>query len=242
MASGKGGKKDPITSSKREASDPRSVCKLNQLHRIIRTRTRMRVSQSACVAVAAGLVYLMGEILEGSKAAAEEEGKKKILPKHINLAICKDEELGHVGHDWLIKGGGVKSAVSHDLQSSKRGKQTVFCYIKDRNVIRGVEREYQQCNMSGKTLKHFAIDSINENNLSPQEISTDNFQFSAKIIPKIISWDGIRLQIPINVEVYIYSIALKKTLKLNNEESWERASIGVIKRAKIHEEPTYHYK
>ncbi|KAK1347780.1 histone H2A [Hamiltosporidium tvaerminnensis] len=124
MASGKGGKKDPITSSKREASDPRSVCKLNQLHRIIRTRTRMRVSQSACVAVAAGLVYLMGEILEGSKAAAEEEGKKKILPKHINLAICKDEELGHVGHDWLIKGGGVKSAVSHDLQSSKRGKQS----------------------------------------------------------------------------------------------------------------------
>ncbi|TBU02646.1 hypothetical protein CWI39_1113p0010 [Hamiltosporidium magnivora] len=34
----------------------------------------------------------------------------------------------------------------------------MFCYIKDRNVIRGVEREYQQCNMSGKTLKHFAID------------------------------------------------------------------------------------
>ncbi|TBU12740.1 hypothetical protein CWI38_0647p0040 [Hamiltosporidium tvaerminnensis] len=53
-----------------------------------------------------------------------------------------------------------------------------------------------------------------------------------------------------NVEAYIQSIVLKKTVEtisfdrrrglesgLNADESWERASMGVIIRAKMHEEP-----
>ncbi|KAK1350794.1 hypothetical protein LUQ84_000074 [Hamiltosporidium tvaerminnensis] len=74
-----------------------------------------------------------------------------------------------------------------------------------------------------------------------------------------MTWDGIvtkyhkshlkRLEIHMNVEAYIQSIELKKTVKtisfnrrrglesgLNAEESWERASICVIMRAKMHEE------
>ncbi|TBU08618.1 hypothetical protein CWI36_0115p0030, partial [Hamiltosporidium magnivora] len=60
-----------------------------------------------------------------------------------------------------------------------------------------------------------------------------------------------RLEIPTNLEAYIQSIVLKKTVEtisfdrrrglesgLNAEESWERASIGVIMRAERHEEPT----
>ncbi|TBU07412.1 hypothetical protein CWI36_0278p0010, partial [Hamiltosporidium magnivora] len=60
-----------------------------------------------------------------------------------------------------------------------------------------------------------------------------------------------RLEIPMNVEAYIQSIVLKKTVEtisfdrqrrlesgLNAEESWERASMGVIMRAEMHEEPT----
>ncbi|KAK1350996.1 hypothetical protein LUQ84_000267 [Hamiltosporidium tvaerminnensis] len=73
-------------------------------------------------------------------------------------------------------------------------------------------------------------------------------------------WDGIvtkyhkshlkRLEIPINIETYIQSIVLKKTVEtisfdrrrglesgLNAEESWERASMGVIMRSEMHEEP-----
>ncbi|KAK1351136.1 hypothetical protein LUQ84_000408 [Hamiltosporidium tvaerminnensis] len=76
-----------------------------------------------------------------------------------------------------------------------------------------------------------------------------------------MTWDGIvtkyhkshlkRLEIPMNVEAYIQSIVLKKTVEtisfdrqrglesgLNAEESWERASMGVIMRAEMHEEPT----
>ncbi|TBU10492.1 hypothetical protein CWI38_1722p0020 [Hamiltosporidium tvaerminnensis] len=76
-----------------------------------------------------------------------------------------------------------------------------------------------------------------------------------------MTWDGIvtkyhksyikRLEIPMNVEAYIQSIVLKKTVEtisfdrrrglesgLNAEESWERASMGVIMRSEMHEEPT----
>ncbi|KAK1350787.1 hypothetical protein LUQ84_000067 [Hamiltosporidium tvaerminnensis] len=73
-----------------------------------------------------------------------------------------------------------------------------------------------------------------------------------------MTWDGIvtkyhkyhlkRLEIPMNVEAYIQSIVLKKTVEtisfdrrrglesgLNAEESWERASMCVIMRAEMHE-------
>ncbi|TBU13695.1 hypothetical protein CWI38_0359p0020 [Hamiltosporidium tvaerminnensis] len=87
------------------------------------------------------------------------------------------------------------------------------------------------------------------------------YKCSVEIIPYVMTWDGIvtkyhkshikRLEIPLNVEAYIQSIALKKTVEtisfdrrrglesgLNAEESWERASMGVILRAEMHEEPT----
>ncbi|TBU13251.1 hypothetical protein CWI38_0488p0010, partial [Hamiltosporidium tvaerminnensis] len=86
------------------------------------------------------------------------------------------------------------------------------------------------------------------------------YKCSVEIIPYIITWDGIvtkyhktylkRLQIPINVEAYIQSIVLKKTVEMisfyrrrgiesgpNAEESWERASLSVILGAEIHKQP-----
>ncbi|KAK1349666.1 hypothetical protein LUQ84_001318 [Hamiltosporidium tvaerminnensis] len=76
-----------------------------------------------------------------------------------------------------------------------------------------------------------------------------------------MTWDGIvtkyhkshikRLEILMNVEAYIQSIVLKKTVEticfhrrrglesgLNDEESCERASMGVIMRSEMHEDPT----
>ncbi|TBU07420.1 hypothetical protein CWI36_0277p0020, partial [Hamiltosporidium magnivora] len=86
------------------------------------------------------------------------------------------------------------------------------------------------------------------------------YKCSVEIIPYVMTWDGIvtkyhkshlkRLEIPMNVEAYIQSIVLKKTVEtisfdrrrglesgLNAEESCERASMGVIMRAEMHEEP-----
>ncbi|TBU12858.1 reverse transcriptase [Hamiltosporidium tvaerminnensis] len=86
------------------------------------------------------------------------------------------------------------------------------------------------------------------------------YKCSVEITPYVITWDGIvtkyheshlkRLEMPMNVEAYIQSIVLKKTVEtisfdrrrglesgLNAEESWERASMGVIMRSEMHEEP-----
>ncbi|TBU11836.1 hypothetical protein CWI38_1019p0020, partial [Hamiltosporidium tvaerminnensis] len=75
------------------------------------------------------------------------------------------------------------------------------------------------------------------------------YRCSVEIIPYVMTWDGIvtkyhkshlkRLEIPMNIEVYIQSIVLKMTVEtisfdrrrglesgLNAEESWERASMG----------------
>ncbi|TBU20148.1 hypothetical protein CWI38_0125p0030, partial [Hamiltosporidium tvaerminnensis] len=87
------------------------------------------------------------------------------------------------------------------------------------------------------------------------------YKCSVEIIPYVMTWDGIvtkyhkshlkRLEIPMNVEAYIQSIVLKKTVEtisfdrrrglesgLNAEESWERASMGVIMRSEMHDEST----
>ncbi|TBU09517.1 hypothetical protein CWI39_0065p0050, partial [Hamiltosporidium magnivora] len=80
------------------------------------------------------------------------------------------------------------------------------------------------------------------------------YKCSVEIIPYVMTWDGIvtkyhkshlkRLEIPMNVEAYIQSIVLKKTVEtisFDHEEdlkSWERASMGVIMIAEMHEEPT----
>ncbi|TBT96629.1 hypothetical protein CWI39_3542p0010 [Hamiltosporidium magnivora] len=87
------------------------------------------------------------------------------------------------------------------------------------------------------------------------------YKCSVEIIPYVMTWDGIvtkyhklhpkRLEIPMDVEAYIQSIVIKMTVEtisfdrrrglesgLNAEESWERASMGVIMRAEMHEEPT----
>ncbi|TBU08568.1 hypothetical protein CWI38_2244p0020 [Hamiltosporidium tvaerminnensis] len=68
------------------------------------------------------------------------------------------------------------------------------------------------------------------------------FKCGVEIIPYEMTWDGIvtkyhnshlkRLEIPMDLETYIYSIS-----GLNAEESWERASMGVIMRSEMHEEP-----
>ncbi|TBU13663.1 hypothetical protein CWI38_0368p0030 [Hamiltosporidium tvaerminnensis] len=81
------------------------------------------------------------------------------------------------------------------------------------------------------------------------------------IISYVMTWNGIvtkyhktyvkRLEIPMNVEAYIQSIVLKKTVETiffvrqkgleseqNGTESWEKTSMGVIMRTEMHKEPT----
>ncbi|TBU11755.1 hypothetical protein CWI38_1052p0010 [Hamiltosporidium tvaerminnensis] len=87
------------------------------------------------------------------------------------------------------------------------------------------------------------------------------YRCSVEIIPYVMAWDGIvtkyykshlkSLEIPMNVEAYIQSLVLKNRAETisfnrrrrhesgsNSEESWERASMGIIMRSEVHEEPT----
>ncbi|TBT99547.1 hypothetical protein CWI36_1937p0010, partial [Hamiltosporidium magnivora] len=76
------------------------------------------------------------------------------------------------------------------------------------------------------------------------------YKFSVEIIAYVMSWDGIvtkyhkmyvkRLEVPMNVEAYIQSIVLKKTVETISFDRRRglEASIGVIMRAEMHEEPT----
>lgn len=123
MAQGKGGKADPHVAGKGEEQG-KSIVKLGQIKRIMKDRTRMRVSKEALVAVAACVVYLIGEIVDGSKNVAHTDGKKKIMPKHINNAIYNDSELRFLGYNWVIKNGGMKSSiVLGDLPGSNKPMQ-----------------------------------------------------------------------------------------------------------------------
>lgn len=123
MAQGKGGKADPHVAGKDEEQH-KNIVKLSQIKRIMKDKTRMRISKDALVAVSACVIYLISEITDGSKNVANADGRKKIMPKHINNAIYNDTELNFIGHDWLIKNGGMKSSIvpGGDLPgTSKKG-------------------------------------------------------------------------------------------------------------------------
>ncbi|OAG32026.1 histone H2A [Nematocida displodere] len=115
MGTGKG-KKDPA-SAKKASSSSKVIFKPAQLHRILRDKTKMRVSHKAIIAIAALLEYILGEIVEGAKVICDEEGKRKVVSKHISLSIRKDNELNNFGRNWLIKEGGVCPTAQMETKS-----------------------------------------------------------------------------------------------------------------------------
>ncbi|EIJ87423.1 histone H2A [Nematocida parisii] len=104
MVVGKG-KKDPASAKKVNQTKP--VFKTAQLHRMVRDKSKMRVSHKAIIAIGSVTEYTLGEIIEASKLICDEENKRKIVSRHLAIAIRKDEELYSLGRNWLIKEGGV---------------------------------------------------------------------------------------------------------------------------------------
>jgi len=115
MGTGKG-KKDPA-SAKKASNSSKVIFKPAQLHRILRDKTKMRVSHKAIVATSVLLEYVLGEIIEAAKLICDEENKRKIVSRHVSLAIRKDEELNMLGRCWLIKEGGVCPAAGAESKN-----------------------------------------------------------------------------------------------------------------------------
>jgi len=65
-----------------------------------------RVGAGAPVYLAAVLEYLTAEILELAGNASRDNKKKRVIPRHVQLAVRNDEELNKLlGHVTISQGG-----------------------------------------------------------------------------------------------------------------------------------------
>ncbi|RVD91958.1 histone H2A [Tubulinosema ratisbonensis] len=119
MASTKGaGKRDPAAKS--EEFDVKSAIKMSHVKRVIKNKTRRKTSKVACHAVAIAVYVIIKEIVIGAMEAADLEHKKKILPKHINLAMHKDADLVKISSGVLVRSGGVSNVIPPEMLRRKQ--------------------------------------------------------------------------------------------------------------------------
>ncbi|NXJ75542.1 H2AL protein, partial [Trogon melanurus] len=74
-----------------------------------------RIGPGAAIYLAAVLEYLSMEILELAGNAAQDNKKKRILPRHIQLAVRNDEELNKLFSGVTIAQGGVLPNIHSQL-------------------------------------------------------------------------------------------------------------------------------
>ncbi|TBU00162.1 hypothetical protein CWI36_1726p0020, partial [Hamiltosporidium magnivora] len=134
-----------------------------------------------------------------------------------------DNEYSEIRVDTRIKTG-VKN---------RNNRPDIFILDKKKNKITLIEVAIT----SQDSLQIVETEKLRKYDLLANELGLI-YKCSVEIIPYVMTWDGIvtkyhkshlkRPEIPMNVEAYIQSIVLKKT----------RASMGVIMRSEMHEEPT----
>ena len=93
---------------------------VGRVHRHLRVgRYAARIGAGAPVYLAAVLEYLSAEILELAGNASRDNKKKRIIPRHIQLAIRNDEELNKLLGGVTIAAGGVLPNLHKELLPSK---------------------------------------------------------------------------------------------------------------------------
>lgn len=89
---------------------------VGRCHRLLRNgRYAERIGAGAPIFLAAILEYLTAEILELSGNASLDNSRKRITPRHLQLAIRGDEELSSVLSKVLILNGGVIPHIEEKL-------------------------------------------------------------------------------------------------------------------------------
>jgi len=64
------------------------------------------VGSEAPVFMAAVMEYLCAEILEIAGEICKESGKQRLMPRHIELAVRDDDDLGRHFQNKTVAGGG----------------------------------------------------------------------------------------------------------------------------------------
>ncbi|KAH7982341.1 histone H2A-beta, sperm [Rhipicephalus sanguineus] len=89
---------------------------VGRIHRLLKKGNyAVRISAGAPVYLAGVLEYLAAEVLELAGNAARDNEKSRITPRHLQLAIRNDEELGKLLADVTISEGGVIPQILPEL-------------------------------------------------------------------------------------------------------------------------------
>ncbi|XP_029429962.1 histone H2AX [Rhinatrema bivittatum] len=101
------------------------VCRV---HSLLRKGNYAERGASAPVYLAAVLEYPTAEILELAGNAARDNNKTRIIPRHLQLAVCNDEELNKLLGGVTIAQGGIllpKKTGSSAPSTTKGGKKSL---------------------------------------------------------------------------------------------------------------------
>ena len=96
-----------------------------RMYRFLKTRRfAKRISLAAGIYLAAVLEYMSAEVLELAGNQTRDAKRKRIIPRHIYLAIKQDEELNLLCKKQTIAGGGTIELIHKPLLQTPKPKRT----------------------------------------------------------------------------------------------------------------------
>ncbi|NWT86781.1 H2AL protein, partial [Lanius ludovicianus] len=128
------GKKQAMAGKPRSASKRRKSARaglqfpVSRVYRLLRRGkyADSRIASGAAIYLTAVMEYMAAEVLELAGNAARESKKTRILPRHIQLAVRRDEELNKFFACVIIPQGGVLPNIPTQLLPKKTSRNVVL--------------------------------------------------------------------------------------------------------------------